>query len=492
MGTHPLLYEINIRCRITELSATLHRQATLRDFPKSDFVLWQQLGITHVWLMGVWPCGPKSWDFSLNNPHLREVYSQLLGDWAPQDVGGSTYSIQGYHIDPLLGGPEALANFRERLQAHGIKLILDFIPNHIGLDHPWITQRPDLLITRKQAAPSFFPAHQGRRKLWIAHGRDPYFPPWMDTAQLDHRNPATRHALIHELHEVAKLCDGVRCDMAMLVLNEIFAETWKQTEENNPPPKTEFWADAITSIRERHPQFIFLAEAYWQREPQLQHLGFDHTYEKTFLDHLAQHDTAALQSHLHHRPALAKDARFLENHDEPRIANRLTLEEQKAAALLWLSLPGLKLLHEGQMEGWRQHVPVHLCRRPTEATNGDISTFYEQILRAAKDTPVGKSTWRIPASTSAWPGNPSHQNIFTFTWQSSPAEFELIVVNYASHASQCYINLAEETKHYTRWELRNRVGDESYLRERTELESKGLYLDIPAWGTQWFCVQPHA
>jgi hypothetical protein len=488
----PLLYEINLRCLLTDLARSQQRPATLADITDAELDRWQGLGFTHIWLMGVWPSGEKTKKISRTEPHLRQRYSELLPDWTTADVGGSTYSIQSYTVDPQIGGEPALIQFRDRLKARGLRLILDFVPNHIGLDHPWIKERPDLLITRKQSAPGFFAAHSAGRKLWIAHGRDPYFPPWMDTAQLDHRNPATHHALIHELHQVAALCDGVRCDMAMLVLNDIFTETWKNAPTANLPPRTEFWADAITSVRQQHPEFLFLAESYWNREPQLQHLGFDYTYEKTFLDHVAGQHTANLQSHLHHRlDRMEHDVRFLENHDEPRIASRLEEPAQKAAALLWLAMPGMKLLHEGQMEGWRQHVPVHLCRRPSEPTSTAIKSYHEHLLNLARITAVGHGNWRILDSLAAWTGNPTHQNLFVISWQQHANAFELIVVNFAPHRSQCLARLDKETSAHEHWTLQDRLGPEVHERNRNDMQRNGLFLDLPAWGAQWFSVQAH-
>jgi glycosidase len=490
VAAHPLLYEVNLRCFLTQLSKALARPAGLADITDEELDRWRALGFTHIWLMGVWPCGEKTKAFSRTEPHLRLRYSELLPDWTTWDVGGSTYSIQSYTVDPLIGGEPALVQFRERLQARGLRLILDFVPNHIGLDHPWIKERPDLLITRKQSAPGFFAAHSAGRKLWIAHGRDPYFPPWMDTAQVDHRNQATRHALIHELHRIASLCDGVRCDMAMLVLNDIFAETWKNAPITNLPPRTEFWADAISSIRREHPEFLFLAESYWNREPQLQQLGFDYTYEKTFLDHVAGQDTANLQSHLHHRlDRMDRDVRFLENHDEPRIASRLAEPAQKAAALLWIAMPGMKLLHEGQMEGWQRHVPVHLCRRPSEPTSAAIKSYYEHLLTLARTTAAGHGAWRILDSLAAWTGNPSHQSLFIISWQQRAAAFELIVVNFAPHRSQCLVRLDKETVAHELWILQDRLGPEVHERNRNDMQRTGLFLELPAWGAQWFSVQ---
>lgn len=484
---NPLLYEINTRCLLTDLSRRLGRAATLRDIPDDELKRWRLLGFSHIWLMGVWPNGPRVRAHGLQQPTLNRRYRGLLPDWTEADVGGSPYGISAYAPDPLVGGVSALIEFRARLHTLGLRLILDFIPNHIGLDHPWIQHRPDLLIHSTKKQPGFFPVIHNGKKLWIAHGKDPYFDPWTDTAQLDHRNPTTRHQLIKELFQVASLCDGVRCDMAMLVLNDIFAETWKHVNNSQLTLPTEFWSDAISHVRSQKPDFLFLAEAYWGRETQLQQLGFNYTYDKPFLDHLTQQHTDKLQAHLHLENAdQTRATRFLENHDESRIAAHLEDKPQKAAALLWLALPGMKLLYEGQMEGQRAHLPVQLWRRPIEPVNTPLRSFYEQLFALRQASVVKDGTGRIAESLPAWNGNPSHQNLFVITWQSRPETFELIVVNYAPHRSQCRVRLDKEMAAATNWILQDRLGTEIHHRTREEIMRDGLYLDLNVWSTQWF------
>ncbi len=487
MAAHPLLYEINTRCLLTDLSRQLGHAATLHDLADDEIRRWQSLGFSHIWLMGVWPNGPRVQQHGLEQPSLLKRYRELLPDWTTADIGGSPYGISAYEVDPSIGGAAALSAFRTRLHAHDLRLLLDFIPNHIGLDHPWVSQRPDLLIHSQRKQPGFFPTTHNSQKLWIAHGKDPYFDPWTDTAQLDHRNPVTRHELIKELLHVASLCDGVRCDMAMLLLNDIFTETWRQRSPGVLPLPAEFWSEAISRVRQQHPNFLFLAEAYWGRETQLQQLGFDYTYDKPFLDHLAQQHTDKLQTHLHRENAdQTRTTRFLENHDEPRIAAQLEVPAQKAAALLWLALPGMKLLYEGQMEGWRAHLPVQLWRRPEEPVSTSLRGFYEQLFSLRQSIAVKDGSWRIPESQPAWPDNPSHQNLFIILWQSHPEEFALIVVNYAAHRSQCRVRLDKEISANTNWTLQDRLGTEIHHRTREEITRDGLYLDLNAWSTQWF------
>ena len=103
------------------------------------------------------------------------------------------------------------------------------------------------------------PGSSARGDRLVAHGRDPYFPGWPDTLQLDYSNPATQDAMIGELRKIAGQCDGVRCDMAMLVLPDVFERTWGR----RAPP---FWSNAIERVRQHVPGFHFMAEVYWDLE----------------------------------------------------------------------------------------------------------------------------------------------------------------------------------------------------------------------------------
>ena len=259
--------------------------------------------------------------------------------------------VADYSVADSLGGAKALRKFRAELRRHDLKLVLDFIPNHVGVDHPWLTERPELFVRSPTRRPESFPVVHGGGTSWIAHGKDPYFPAWLDTAQLDYRFAATRAAMTETLRSIAEQCDGVRCDMAMLVLNDIFDKTWKDFPNGGSAPRGEFWAGAISAVKRRQPGFLFIAEAYWDVEPRLQELGFDYVYDKKFYDYLAARDYVALQRHVQEVAGRFNPARFLENHDEPRIASLLTMPEQKAAAVLLLAQPGLRLLYDGQLAG---------------------------------------------------------------------------------------------------------------------------------------------
>ncbi len=489
---HPLLYEINTRCWLRELSDRDGRHVTLGSIPETEFAHWDKLGFSHIWLMGVWMTGPRSRAEALNNGDLRRAYSEALPDWKVEDVGGSPYAVADYHVSEALGGDAGLMQFRQRLHEKGMKLVLDFVPNHLGLDHPWLRSRPELFVQSAQNAPGTFLQESNNGNRWLAHGKDPFFAPWTDTVQLDYRLPDTRQAMTELLLSVADRCDGVRCDMAMLLLNDVFARTWDHFPIPGPTPETPFWSDAVERVKAEYSDFLFLAEVYWGLESVLQSQGFDYTYDKVLYDVLLSRNIGGAHYHLTGTlpQHIAKSAHFLENHDEHRVAATLGLEEQRAAALLMLGLPGLRLLHEGQLEGARQKIPVQLVRRLAEEPRPEIEAMYETLLATLKNTSVGKGTAALPRLLPGWPDNPTLQNMFVVQWQPGPHEFELVVTNLASHRSQCLVPMGLPELAGHDWSMIDLLGKDQYVRSGKAMREHGLFLDVEPHGAQIFQFRP--
>lgn len=488
VANHPLLYEINTRCWLRELEQRHGRPITFGNVPDSEFQFWQANGFTVVWLMGVWTGGPRSRAQALASPELQQAYSAALPDWKEQDVAGSPYAIAAYRVPEALGGNGGLVRFRQKLAGFGLKLFLDFVPNHLGLDHPWATERPELFVQAPAARPQTFAQDTRSGKRYLAYGKDPNWAGWTDTVQIDYRTAEARQAMTGVLQDIAAMCDGVRCDMAMLLLNEVFERTWKEFPIPGPPASSEFWPEAISAIRRSHPGFLFLAEVYWGLEARLRALGFDYTYDKALYDHLISPQPGAVQSHLTGlgTEQVCAGAHFLENHDEPRIAALLPFMEHRAAALVALGLPGMRFLHEGQLEGRRKRVPVQLARRSNEPVDREIASMYDQLLRALKASAVGQGTPELLLPQQAWPGNPTAQHFVLVQWTLTASSFDLVVVNLAPHRSQCYSPIKLPPGSATSWAIEDLLGPERYVRQDDDLRKHGLYLDLPAHGAQIF------
>jgi hypothetical protein len=445
------LYEINTRLWLRELGA-----ATLDDVPDRELDHLAAQGFDLIWLMGVWAPSPAAETLAKTHPALRARCQVILPDLGPDDLVASPYAIVGYELSPRLGESAALDRLRRRLHQRGLGLILDFVPNHTAFDHPWLDTHPEYFIEAPPGGPldlqpgevpTTFVAASGRR---FYHGKDPYFPPWIDTAQIDYRRRSARRAMIEELRRVAMRCDGVRCDMAMLLLSDVFHRTWAHTPL--PPPfdhaQGEFWAEAIDVLRAERPDFLLLAEAYWGTDRRLTQLGFDFIYDKGLYDLMHSGDAGAVRRHVGSgRFWQRRQVRFLENHDEDRIAAALPWQRHQVAALITLSLPGLRLIHHGQLDGARVALPVQLARGPREDPAPEVRDFYGRVLGAMRDPVLRRGAWKALPPEAAWADNHSHNAFVIYSWDgshlgvASDGSHRLLVANMAGHPAQCRVRL---------------------------------------------------
>lgn len=480
----PTLYEINTWVWLAELSLKARKSIDLSCVPSAEWDSIAKFGFDAIWLMGVWERSPAGIAIANRNKNLIEDFRRALPDFSPEDNVGSPYCIRRYVVDKHLGGPEGLAVARSELANRGMKLLLDFVPNHVAPDHPWVSEHPEYFIRGStddvRNDPASYMEVQGRV---YACGRDPYFPPWPDVLQLNAFHPALRQAVIETVSGIATQCDGVRCDMAMLVLNQIFERTWGSRAGQRPP--TEYWGEVIPAVKRAQPDFRFMAEAYWDLEWELQHQGFDFCYDKRLYDRL-EHDTAE-SARLHLCADFAyqeKLLRFLENHDEPRAAGIFSPAKERAAAVTISSLPGARLFHEGQFEGRRVRVPVFLGRRPAEPLDKATQVFYAKLL-AAINAPIFRGgEWKL-CERSGWPDNPSFKNVVAWSWVKE-TDRRLIVVNLSDNAVQAHLRVPWEEGRETTWHLVDAFTGTSYDRAGSDMLSPGLYVELGPWSYHFF------
>lgn len=484
---NPSLYQINTRVWLTALSRELGRRATLDDIPDAALDRLAEMGFDWVWFLSVWTTGERGRKVSRENPGWRRDFEATLPDLKEEDIGGSGFAIADYKVHPDLGGDEALKRLRERLQKRGLKLMLDFVPNHMGPDHPWVQEHPEYFVPGtdndlEKQPQNYTRVKSGKGEMILAYGRDPYFDGWPDTLQLDYSNPATAAAMGNELLRISGQCDGVRCDMAMLILPEIFERTWGRKAQP-------FWPVATEAVRKKSPDFCFMAEVYWDMEWALQQQGFDYTYDKRLYDNLREGHARPVREHLHATlDYQQKSARFLENHDEPRAAATFDPSVHRAAAVITYTVPGLRFFHQGQFEGRKKRISPHLVRAPEELADKELEVFYNQLRTVLKNPVLKKGDWQSLDCRPAWDGNGSSEAFVAHFWQGSVGERILVVVNYAPHASQCYLPLPELTG--GQWRLKDLMSDAVYDRDGNELRSRGLYLDMPAWQYHVFEMDP--
>ena len=473
------LFEINTRVWLWRLSQEAGKPVTLATVDDAILDDLARRGFDWIWLLSVWQTGAASRAVSRGNPAWQEEFRTALPDLTQDDICGSGFAISAYEVDDALGGKASLAAFRARLAARGLRLMLDFVPNHTALDHPWTKTHPDFYV---QGSDYRVETDQGSRLL--AHGRDPNFPGWPDTLQLNYAEPSLQAAQMAELQTIAGQCDGVRCDMAMLVLPDVFRRTWGLAS-------APFWPKAIAAVRDAHPGFTFMAEAYWDLEWELQQQGFSYCYDKRLYDRLCHSDAGSIRAHLgaglDYQDRLA---RFLENHDEPRAAAVFPWLRHQAAAIVTYFAPGLRFFHQGQLDGAQVRVPVHLRRAPAEARSADIASFYDRLLATLRTDAFRHGAWSMIAPQSAWDGNPTGQDFVAYAWQSSSGSRYVVVVNYSDHQGQCRLRLPFDGLAGRQFRLVDVMESEVYWRDGGELVEPGLYIDLGAWRFNVFRLDP--
>lgn len=477
VAPNPLIYEINTWVWLGELGSRAGRPLTLASVPDEEWGRIAALGFDAVWLMGVWERSPEGQRISMENGGLLADFRRALPDFTDGDNVGSPYCVRRYVVDARLGGPEGLARAREKLSRLGLALILDFVPNHVAPDHPWVIENPGYFIGGNgedlAADPGSFADVNGRV---FARGRDPFFPAWPDVLQLNAFDKGLRAAAAATVSDIAGQCDGVRCDMAMLLVNSVFAKTWGGRA--GPIPDREYWAEVIPAVRKEHPRFIFIAEAYWDTEWELQQQGFDLCYDKRLYDRLRQDSAESVRLHLCADLAYQERLiRFIENHDEPRAAAEFHPRRHRAAALTALTLPGARLVHEGQLEGRQVRVPVFLARRVEEGPDLAMRAFYERLLEALRTGKFTRGDWRL-CELTGWPDNQSYRNLVSWCWQSGPSRC-LVVVNLSDTPSQGLVTVPWEDAARRTWQLTDVFTSKAY--ERT-LSGEGLYVELEPWG----------
>jgi glycosidase len=478
MRDHPRLFEISAWPWLERLSRREARHVTFADVPAAA---WNDIANNRfdwVFLMGVWRRSALGRDLAQTEASLVDEYHRVLPGWTSNDVPGSPYCVEAYEPDPRIGGWEGLEEARRQLHRRGIRLMLDFVPNHTGFDHAWVTAHPHRYILGTDqhvtAAPQDYRTlNRAAGRVHVACGRDPYFPPWRDVAQLNYFNPDTRTAMTETLREISRHCDGVRCDMAMLVLNDIFARTWGHLLHDAwPRPADEFWTATTALV----PDLTYLAEVYWNLEGTMLEQGFDFAYDKRLLDALHSDAPAGRSRAVLESPVLdgRRLARFIENHDEPRSAERLG-ERLTAAAVLISTAPGMRFFYDGQFEGRRVKAPVQLGRWPDEPVDDTVAGLYERVLRVSADRVFREGDWRMLDVSAA--GDLTFNDIVAYRWRSA-ARLAIVVVNLRGSPSQAHVAVAADLPPGAGFDFHDTLTGARYRWTRESLEQGGLYVRL--------------
>lgn len=479
----PNLYEINTLLWLGELTRKYGKPINLGNVPTREWDKLKKAGFDYIWLMGIWRRSKIGRKIALESQELQPGYAAALPDWSPDDIAGSPYSVAAYQPDDRMGDWEDLDKARGQLERRGLGLILDFIPNHTGLDFPWAKKYPDRYVTGTEeeyhSNPSLYvPIKTGGRTVYIAKGKDPFFPPWHDTLQLNLFNSGTRAALRRVVKDLAGRCHGLRCDMAMLALNEICKMNWGNSLKCEEP-MTEFWGEVLSGTG----NLLWIAETYWETEWQLQQLGFDFVYDKRLYDRLRHSTAREVSLHLLGDIGFqSRLVRFIENHDEPRSAEVFDRKRLEAALVLVATLPGMKMYHYGQMEGRRRRVPVQLARVAPEEQDDTLERYYQRLLKISHEPLLSEGKWQLLEPQSA--GDDTHSNIIAYSWKGD-RRAKVITVNFSPSWSQARVPLKTTTARDT-CELVDELNGDKYNRSSGEMSWPGLHVLLDGYRSHIF------
>ncbi|MBM4176052.1 MAG: hypothetical protein FJ213_07755 [Ignavibacteria bacterium] len=495
MNNTDLIYEVDIRELFNRFKSNINSIKTLNDIPDNFFIELKKIGVKYIWLIGMYEQSltGKKLAFQLQELHGR--YSECLSDWTEKDIASSPYAIKKYEIAKGFGGKKVFNTFRKKLRdKFDIGIILDFVPNHVALDNPIVGKNPGYFVKVNEPIPperveNYF-KHTGiKGEIFLAHGKDPFFPAWKDTLQLDYRSKSVHKYMIKELLKISELCDGVRCDMSMLLLSEVFNVNWKDypLPGDIVPSGKEFWYDAILSVRKVNPDFLFIAEVYWDKEKTMLDLGFDYVYDKKLYDCLTQYNCPRLREYIQHTFTFEKGRLvFLENHDEQRVTSILTRDKHYACAVLSYTLPSVKLLHEGQMEGRKIPHAIQLTRIQPEKIDVEIHQFYKKLFELAQNSAIRDGYFKALIPLAAWERSPSYQNFIIYLYENDKLEKDLVVVNFSGYQSQCRVKIESFDLIGNEFLIEDRMSDQKYQRSGDEMFYEGLFLELMPYQSQIF------
>ncbi|MBP7796891.1 MAG: hypothetical protein KA059_08975 [Elusimicrobiales bacterium] len=455
LRTNPHLIEINTKIFLNSMRAKYSSpDMTLSLIPDDEWLRLKHLGFDIVWLIGVWKSSEISAAISRDEEFLRDFVKKTSSDM--NVISASPYSVVEYTLDSFFGFEWELKALREKLNSMGLKLYLDFMSNHMAIDSKFSDDCIDCFVTADyddyiKNKDAFCEKKVGDKIYYIAHGRDPNFPCWKDTIQLNYFNPKTREKMISELIKISDLCDGVRCDMVMLSLNDVHESVWGWLLKKRgfKKPETEFWQEAVSAVKSLDPQFVFIAEVYWGLEWKLQQLGFDYTYDKVFYDRLKNMGAEEVRGHLRaERLYQKKSVRFIDNHDEePSLISFNDKRRALAAAVMISTVKGLRFYNHMQLNGIKIKVPIQISDfvNISDYEDLEVKKFYEKLLKIADHPAFHGGEWELCDVLPVSDSDRSFINVIAYKW-TQMRTIKIIVVNYSNENSGARINIQLKSK----------------------------------------------
>lgn len=453
LRSNPHLIEINTRLFLYEMRKKYSPDITLSSVPDEEWLKLKHLGFDIVWLMGVWESSEASEIISRDEDNLRKFVSDF--NLSLDNIKSSPYAVKNYKLDKYFGFEWELKALKEKLNSFGMKLFLDFISNHTAIDAVMTEECMECYVCGEHEdfvnnRELFFEKKVGDKIYYIAHGKDPNFPAWKDTAQLNYFNPKTREIMIDRLIKLSDLCDGVRCDMVMLTLNDVHESIWGWflAKKGYKKPDTEFWHDAIQAVKNINPQFIFMAEVYWGLEWRLQQLGFDYTYDKIIYDRLRNTGAIEVKGHLRAEKLYQKrSVRFIDNHDEePSLVVFREKPRALSAAVLISTIKGLRFYSDMQLKGIKFKIPVQISDFDLEKYEDiEIEKFYEKLLKIVDHPAFHGGEWELVEVLPVNEEDRTNNNLIAYKW-TQMRTIKIVVINYSEQNSSGTLAISLKSK----------------------------------------------
>ncbi len=380
---------------------------TLDAIPDEELDRLARLGITGLWLIGLWE---------------RSKASQRIKVWRGNpEAAASAYSLDDYTIAGDLGGEDAWANLRHRAWQRGVRLASDMVPNHMGIDSRWVTDHPDWFLSLPEppypgyaftgenlaehdrveirledhywdssdAAVTFeWRDRRSGERRYLYHGNDGTSFPWNDTAQLDFSQAAVREQVIQTILAVARRFPVIRFDAAMVLAKKHVRRLWfpgpgeggggipsraehgtmTQAQFDAAMP-VEFWREVVDRVAAEVPDTLLLAEAFWLLEGYfVRTLGMHRVYNSAFMHMLRDEDDAGyrrvIKETLEFDPEILKRyVNFMNNPDEKTAVEQFGKGDKYfGVATLLATLPGLPMFGHGQFEGFAEKYGMEFRR----------------------------------------------------------------------------------------------------------------------------------
>ncbi len=410
----------------------------LDHIPDEELQILADRGITGLWLIGLWERSIAS-----------RTIKRLRGH---SDAVASAYSLKEYNIAEDLGGSYAYENLRDRAARHGLRLASDMVPNHMGIDSPWVIEHPDWFIARSESpypsysfnGPDISPDsrveikiedhyydqtdaavafrvryHQNGQTRYIYHGNDGTSFAWNDTAQLDYSKAYVREHVMQTILHVARQFPIIRFDAAMVLAKRHVQRLWfplpgaggsipsraedaisQEAFEALMP--NEFWREVVDRVAVEVPGTLLLAEAFWLLEGYfVRTLGMHRVYNSAFMNMLRDEENAKYRSYLKKTiefdpDILKRYVNFMSNPDERTAIDQFGWGDKYFGVCTMLStLPGLPMFGHGQIEGFTERYGMEFKRaRMEEQENEGLIARHQHDI-----APLLKNRWLFAEST---------------------------------------------------------------------------------------------